>query len=125
MLSAINWHSFLFLLFGGIGCAFALGVLFSSNIVRMAFYLIVSLASTAGLYILAGAKFVGAMQNYPDRYRKNGRNRNHQRDPMLMGLDYTKSFDDFGVLHVNGYYERYNLRKAEDEYDKDTGVLEE
>ncbi len=62
MLSAINWHSFLFLLFGGIGCAFALGVLFSSNIVRMAFYLIVSLASTAGLYILAGAKFVGAMQ---------------------------------------------------------------
>ena len=62
MLAAINWHSFLFLLFGGLGCAFALGVLFSSNIVRMAFYLIVSLASTAGLYILAGAKFVGAMQ---------------------------------------------------------------
>lgn len=62
MLSAINWHSFLFLLFGGLACAFALGVLFSSNIVRMAFYLIVSLASTAGLFFLAGAKFVGAMQ---------------------------------------------------------------
>ena len=60
--ASINWHSFLFLLFGGLGCAFALGVLFSNNIVRMAFYLIVSLASTAGLYFLAGAKFVGAMQ---------------------------------------------------------------
>ena len=62
MLAAINWHSFLFLLSGGLACAFALGVLFSSNIVRMAFYLIVSLAATAGLFILAGATFVGAMQ---------------------------------------------------------------
>lgn len=61
-LAAINWHSFLFLLSGGLACAFALGVLFSSNIVRMAFYLIVSLAATAGLFILAGATFVGAMQ---------------------------------------------------------------
>ena len=62
MLAAINWHSFLFLLTGGLTCAFALGVLFSSNIVRMAFYLIISLATTAGLFILAGATFVGAMQ---------------------------------------------------------------
>jgi NADH-quinone oxidoreductase subunit J len=62
MLAAINWHSFYFLLFAALTCAFALGVLFSSNVVRMAFYLIVSLASTAGLFILAGAKFVGAMQ---------------------------------------------------------------
>ena len=62
LLAAINWHSFLFLLSGGLACAFALGVLFSSNIVRMAFYLIVSLAATAGLFILAGATFVGAMQ---------------------------------------------------------------
>ena len=61
-LAAINWHSFFFLVFGGIAAAFALGVVFSSNIVRMAFYLIVSLASTAGLFVLAGAKFVGAMQ---------------------------------------------------------------
>lgn len=62
MLAAINWHSFLFLLSGGLACAFALGVLFSSNIVRMAFYLIISLAATAAIFILAGATFVGAMQ---------------------------------------------------------------
>jgi NADH-quinone oxidoreductase subunit J len=34
----------------------------SSNIVRMAFYLILSLGATAGLFFLAGADFVGAMQ---------------------------------------------------------------
>ena len=62
MLDAVNWHSFFFLLFGGLACAFAVGVLVSSNVVRMAFYLIVSLSATAGLFILAGAKFVGAMQ---------------------------------------------------------------
>ena len=62
MLDAINWHSFFFLLFGGLACAFAVGVLVSANVVRMAFYLIVSLSATAGLFILAGAKFVGAMQ---------------------------------------------------------------
>ena len=61
-LAAINWHSFFFLLTAGFACAFALGVLFSSNIVRMAFYLIISLAATAGLFMLAGAKFLGAMQ---------------------------------------------------------------
>jgi NADH-quinone oxidoreductase subunit J len=62
MLDAINWHSFFFLLFGALTCAFALGVLLSSNVVRMAFYLVISLASTAALFILAGATFVGAMQ---------------------------------------------------------------
>ncbi len=62
LLAEINWHSFLFLLSAGFACAFALGVLFSSNIVRMAFYLIVSLAATAGLFFLAGASFLGAMQ---------------------------------------------------------------
>lgn len=63
MLAAtINWHSFFFLLTAGFACAFALGVLFSNNIVRMAFYLIVSLAATAGLFMLAGAQFLGAMQ---------------------------------------------------------------
>ncbi len=62
MMAAINWHSVLFLLSGGIACACALGVLFSNNIVRMAFYLILSLTATAGLFILAGATFVGAMQ---------------------------------------------------------------
>lgn len=62
LLAAVNWHSVLFLLAAGFACAFALGVLFSSNIVRMAFYLIVSLAATSGLFMLAGAKFLGAMQ---------------------------------------------------------------
>ena len=62
LLAAINWHSVLFLLAAGFACAFALGVLFSSNVVRMAFYLIISLAATAGLFMLAGAKFLGAMQ---------------------------------------------------------------
>ena len=62
MFAAINWHSFFFLLFALLSCGFALGVLLSSNVVRMAFYLIVSLTSTAGLFFLAGAKFVGAMQ---------------------------------------------------------------
>ena len=33
-----------------------------SNIVRMAFYLVLSLGATAGLFFLAGADFVGAMQ---------------------------------------------------------------
>ena len=60
--AAINWHSVFFLLFGALTCLAALGVLFSSNIVRMAFYLIISLGATAGLFFLAGAHFVGAMQ---------------------------------------------------------------
>lgn len=62
LLAEINWHSVFFLLTAGFACAFALGVLFSSNVVRMAFYLIVSLAATSGLFMLAGAKFLGAMQ---------------------------------------------------------------
>jgi NADH:ubiquinone oxidoreductase subunit 6 (subunit J) len=37
-------------------------VVVSTNIVRMAFYLVMSLAATAGLFFLAGADFVGAMQ---------------------------------------------------------------
>ena len=62
MLAAVNWHSVMFMLCSLLACGFALGVLFSQNVVRMAFFLIVSLASTAGLFILAGAEFVGAMQ---------------------------------------------------------------
>ncbi len=58
----IYWPSFFFLLFSAIACVFAVAVLLSTNIVRMAFYLVISLASTAGLFFLAGADFVGAMQ---------------------------------------------------------------
>lgn len=60
--AAINWHTFFFLLFGLATCVFALAVLFSSNIVRMAFYLVMTLGAVAGLFFLAGADFVGAMQ---------------------------------------------------------------
>jgi len=58
----MNWHSFFFLLFALIACAFAVAVVLTSNIVRMAFYLTLSLGATAGLFFLAGADFVGAMQ---------------------------------------------------------------
>jgi NADH-quinone oxidoreductase subunit J len=58
----INWHSFFFLLLASIACAFAVAVVVSSNIVRMACYLIVSLAAVAGLFFLTGADFVGAAQ---------------------------------------------------------------
>src|SRR6201996_5498813 len=58
----INWHTVFFLLFSLLACLFAFAVVFSSNIVRMAFYLIVSLGATAGLFFLAGADFVGSMQ---------------------------------------------------------------
>ena len=62
LFAATDWEFFFFLLFAMIACVFALGVLLSSNVVRMAFYLVLSLGSTAGLFFLAGAEFVGAMQ---------------------------------------------------------------
>jgi NADH-quinone oxidoreductase subunit J len=58
----INWQSFFFLLFALVACVFAIGVVLSSNIVRMAFYLILSLGATSGLFFLAHADFVAAMQ---------------------------------------------------------------
>jgi NADH-quinone oxidoreductase subunit J len=61
-MQAINWHSFIFLVFSLLACGFALAVVFTSNVVRMAFYLVLSLGATAGLFFLAGADFVGAMQ---------------------------------------------------------------
>ncbi|RIK76409.1 MAG: hypothetical protein DCC68_19395 [Planctomycetota bacterium] len=61
-MDSINVHSLLFLLFAAVACAFAVAVVVTSNVVRMAFYLVVSLGATAGLYFLAGADFVGAMQ---------------------------------------------------------------
>lgn len=61
-LAAVNWHSFFFYLFALVTCGFAVAVLLAGNVVRMAFYLIISLAGAAGLFFLAGAQFVGAMQ---------------------------------------------------------------
>lgn len=58
----INWHSFFFLLFAVVSCVFALAVVLSGNIVRMAFYLVISLGAVSGLFFLAGADFVGTMQ---------------------------------------------------------------
>jgi NADH-quinone oxidoreductase subunit J len=58
----INWHSFFFLLMAAIACTFAVAVVLSSNIVRMACYLVVSLAGVAGLFFLTGADFLGAVQ---------------------------------------------------------------
>jgi NADH-quinone oxidoreductase subunit J len=58
----IYWPSFFFYLFSIVACAFAVAVVVSPNIVRMAFYLVMSLAGTAGLFFVAGADFVGSMQ---------------------------------------------------------------
>ena len=58
----IIWHSFFFLLFALIACVAAIAMVVSANVVRMAFYLVISLGAVAGLYFLAGADFVGAMQ---------------------------------------------------------------
>lgn len=62
LLGAINWHSVFFFLFAAIACFFGAMVLISSNVVRMAFYLVISLAATSGLFFLAGSEFLGAMQ---------------------------------------------------------------
>ena len=61
-MAAINWHTVLFWLMAMAACGFALAVVLAANIVRMAFSLILSLAAVAGLFFLAGAEFVGAMQ---------------------------------------------------------------
>jgi NADH-quinone oxidoreductase subunit J len=58
----INWHTFFFILFAAIACGFSVWVLIARNVVRMAFYLVIALGATAGLFFLAGADFVGAMQ---------------------------------------------------------------
>ena len=50
------WHQFFFIIFAGSAIGFGCGVLISQNIVRMAFYLVLSLGSTAGLFFLAGAQ---------------------------------------------------------------------
>ena len=49
-------------MFGLAACGFSVAVVLTSNIVRMAFYLIIALAATSGLFFLAGADFVAAMQ---------------------------------------------------------------
>jgi len=62
MLAAVNFHTLLFFLFAVLACGFAIGVVLADNVVRMALYLVLSLGATAGLFFLAGAEFIGAMQ---------------------------------------------------------------
>jgi NADH-quinone oxidoreductase subunit J len=62
LLAALNWHSITFLFFALVAIAFAVAVVATSNVVRMAFYLTLCLGATAGLFFLAGAEFVGSMQ---------------------------------------------------------------
>jgi NADH:ubiquinone oxidoreductase subunit 6 (subunit J) len=52
----------LFLVFAIATCGGALAVVFSQNVARMAFWLIVSLGSTSGLFFLLRADVVGATQ---------------------------------------------------------------
>ena len=61
-MTSLDWHAVLFWLMALVACGFALGVVLATNIVRMAFALTLSLAAVAGLFFLAGAEFVGAMQ---------------------------------------------------------------
>ncbi len=61
-MAPINWHSCFFLLFALLTCATAVAVVVTGNIVRMACFLVASLASVAGLFFLAGADFLGAVQ---------------------------------------------------------------
>jgi NADH-quinone oxidoreductase subunit J len=62
LLAAIDWHAVFFWVFALITCGFALAVLFSPNVVRMAFFLVISLGASAGLFFLTGAEFLAAMQ---------------------------------------------------------------
>jgi NADH-quinone oxidoreductase subunit J len=61
-MAPIFWPTFFFWLFAIVSCTFAVAVVVSPNVVRMAFYLVMSLAGSAGLFFVAGADFVGSMQ---------------------------------------------------------------
>jgi NADH-quinone oxidoreductase subunit J len=52
----------LFLIYASAACGGALAVVLSQNVVRMAFWLVISLGSLAGLFFLLGAEFLGAAQ---------------------------------------------------------------
>lgn len=54
--------SALFTVFALATCLSAVAVVFSQTVVRMAFWLVISLGSTAALFFLADADFVGAAQ---------------------------------------------------------------
>jgi NADH:ubiquinone oxidoreductase subunit 6 (subunit J) len=55
-------ETILFLIFGLTAAGGAISVVLQQNVVRMAFSLVISLGSVAGLFFLLGADFVGATQ---------------------------------------------------------------
>jgi NADH-quinone oxidoreductase subunit J len=61
-MDTINWHTCFFLLFAAVACASAVAMVVTSNIVHTACGLIAALAAVAGLFFLAGAEFLGAVQ---------------------------------------------------------------
>ncbi len=58
----MNGEAILFWLFAFLTCGGALAVVFTQNVVRMAFWLIISLGSVSALFFLANADFVAAAQ---------------------------------------------------------------
>ena len=58
----MNGGQFLFGIFALLTCGGAVAVALTQNVVRMAFWLIVSLGSASGLFFLLNADFVGATQ---------------------------------------------------------------
>ncbi|MBD3676601.1 MAG: NADH-quinone oxidoreductase subunit J [Planctomycetaceae bacterium] len=58
----MTYEKLLFLIFALSTCGGALGVVLAQRVARMAFWLIVSLGSTAGLYFMLHADFVAATQ---------------------------------------------------------------
>lgn len=58
----MSGENFLFSVFGLLTCVSAIAVVLSQTVVRMAFWLVISLGSTAALFFLANADFVGAAQ---------------------------------------------------------------
>ncbi|MES2789269.1 MAG: NADH-quinone oxidoreductase subunit J [Planctomycetota bacterium] len=55
-------HQLLFWIFAAVTCGGAIAVVLTQNVVRMAFWLIVSLGASSGLFFLLNADFVGTAQ---------------------------------------------------------------
>lgn len=58
----MSGETILFRLFAALVCGGAIAVVFSQSVVRMAFWLVISLGSVAGLFFLLSADFVAATQ---------------------------------------------------------------
>lgn len=58
----MNWEAIIFWALATTVIVPALGIVFSRNIVHMAFWLLASLCGVAGLYLLMGADFLGMTQ---------------------------------------------------------------